>query len=210
MNARFLARLRPAEGRPGGALIAEIKVRSGSGEELLRSRDVAGIVQKYEAAGAACLSVVTGPWFGGSPQLLRAVVEAATLPVLQKDFFSSRIAVAQAAKQGASAVLLTRQILSVRSLFALAEYAESLGLTPFVEVNSSAELADLRLSKNAVLAVNNRDIATRETSGEGAARGLVLCETARAMHARALANCSGIDSPEEARRLIECGFDALS
>jgi thiazole synthase ThiGH ThiG subunit len=29
------------------------------------------------------------------------------------------------------------------------------------------------------------------------------------MHARALANCSGIDSPEEARRLIECGFDAL-
>lgn len=209
MNARFLAQLLPSQTRPGAALIAEIKSRTGSGEDLLRNRDVTAIVRAYEAAGAACISVVTGSWFGGSPELLREVVEAASLPVLQKDFFASRAAVARAAQLGLSAVLLTRQILSQRALLGLAEYAESLGLTPFVEVWSHAELNQLQLSENAVLAVNNKDIATRETSGEGALRGLALYDAARALRAPVLANCSGIDSPEEARGLSERGFDAL-
>jgi len=161
----FLARLQERRRHGQGSLIAELKVRSGSGEELLRGRDVQSVARGYEAAGATCLSVVTGRWFGGTPELLTAVAKATSLPILQKDFLVSRDSLARAAAQGASAVLLTRRLLTKNSLLSLTEYALHLALTPFIEVCSLEELAGSSVGEQVVLAVNNRDIVAREMSG---------------------------------------------
>ena len=62
-------------------IIMEVKRRNGDGQELLGARQVREIVAKYEAAGAPCLSVVTGDWFGGSDGLLHEVATLTRLPV---------------------------------------------------------------------------------------------------------------------------------
>jgi indole-3-glycerol phosphate synthase len=209
VSSGFLARLQERRELGQGSLIAELKVRSGSGEELLRGRDVASVARGYEAAGAACLSVVTGRWFGGTLELLTAVAQATSLPILQKDFLVSRDSLARAAALGASAVLLTRKLLTKSSLLSLTEYAVGLALTPFIEVCSLEELAGSSLGEHVVLAVNNRDIIARETGGDGIARGLALCETAKRANAGALVSSSGIESLADAQRLIAAGFDGL-
>ena len=46
-------------------LIMEVKRRTGEGEELMGERTIPELVAEYTAAGAPCISVVTGRWFGG-------------------------------------------------------------------------------------------------------------------------------------------------
>ena len=65
----FIDALRSAR-RP---LIMEVKCRDAHGTELLDGRAVGEVVRRYARAGAPCLSVVTGRWFGGTPDLLTEV-----------------------------------------------------------------------------------------------------------------------------------------
>lgn len=190
-------------------LIAEIKPRTATGVNLLRERSVAEVVAAYEAARVACISVVTGAWFGGTQDLLMQVIRETQLPVLQKDFVVTRGAVKRASELGAGAVLLTLQLVTPEALRALADYALTLELTPFVEVSSKQEVDGLKLDARAILAVNNRDIQTRETTGDGVARSLELLALARATGAGAVVSASGIETPGAAAQLIEAGFDAL-
>jgi indole-3-glycerol phosphate synthase len=152
---------------------------------------------------------VTGAWFGGTQDLLVQVVRETQLPVLQKDFVVTRGAVKRASELGAKAVLLTLQLTTRDTLRALVDYALTLELTPFIEVSSQQEIDGLRLDARAILAVNNRDIRTRETTGEGAARSLELLALARATGAGAIISASGIESPRTAAQLMRAGFDGL-
>jgi indole-3-glycerol phosphate synthase len=190
-------------------LVAEVKLRSAKGEDLIRDRRVEDVVRAYEDAGAACISVVTGRWFGGTPGLLAEVASATRLPVLQKDFLTSRSSLARAATLGAAAVLLTRRLLARETLAPLVECALSLGLTPFLEVQSAEELAGLAVDERVIVAVNNQDIETREATGAGVARSLALRDAARATGAGAIVSASAIDSPWAAKRLLDAGFDGL-
>src|SRR5688500_15191766 len=88
-------------------VIMELKQRSADGEDLFQGRSTRELVAGYEAAGAPCLSVVTGRWFGGTTDLLREVVAHTNLPVLQKDFLTNTGQLRAANDLGASAVLLT-------------------------------------------------------------------------------------------------------
>ena len=190
-------------------VIAEIKAYTPTEGDLLRHRPVEEIVQQYERAGVACLSVVTGRWFGGSPALLDRVARATSLPVLCKDFIVSRSAIERSRDLGAAAVLLTRKLVNVSLLKALAECALSLGLTPFIEVGSAGELQGLRIDGEAILAVSNRDIGVKETDGGNITTSLSLLEAARVTGAGAVVSASAITTADEAAQLLNAGFDGL-
>src|SRR3954468_10641202 len=105
----FAAALRrpPPTTGSGIAVIAEIKRRSPSKGPLAPDLDPAVLAKTYEAAGAACLSVLTDTeFFGGSVADLRAAREATALPVLRKDFTVSAHDVCDARIMGADCVLL--------------------------------------------------------------------------------------------------------
>ena len=95
-------------------IVMEVKRQDADGNDLLGGRAVTDLVADYEAAGAPCLSVVTGRWFGGTPDLLREVTARTGLPVLQKDFITRPSQLADARDLGASAVLLTAGLLPRR------------------------------------------------------------------------------------------------
>ena len=182
-------------------VIAEIKAYTPTEGDLLRHRPVEEIVQQYERAGVACLSVVTGH--------LDRVARATSLPVLCKDFIVSRSAIERSRDLGAAAVLLTRKLVNVSLLKALAECALSLGLTPFIEVSSAGELQGLRIDGEAILAVSNRDIGVKETDGGNITTSLSLLEAARVTGAGAVVSASAITTADEAAQLLNAGFDGL-
>lgn len=193
----------------GTPVIAEIKCRTGAGADLLLGRDPARIAQAYADAGAACLSVVTGRWFGGTAGLLRDVVGVSRLPVLRKDFITSERQLTESVALGASAVLLTAQLLPATTLRRLVERALAAGLTPFVEVTGEAEVAAVPHAAECVIAVTNKDIRTRETGAADLGRSLRLLPAVMATGTRLPVSASGIDEPATAARLLAAGYAGL-
>jgi len=209
MIGSFLTRLRSWRSDGTMPIIAELKPRSPEHGDLLRGRRIEDIVAAYEAAGAACISVVTGRWFGGSPDLLEQVAATTKLPILQKDFIVTAAAMSRSAAMGASAVLLTRTLIMRQALLRLVDEALALGVTPFVELASPAELCDLELPPEAIAAINNKDIRSKERSGDGVSRSFELLAMAKATGAGAIVSASGIASPAVARSLLAAGYDGL-
>ncbi len=205
MSPDFLGALLASD-RP---VIMEVKRRSADGDDLVGTRTVAEVVADYEAAGAPCLSVVTGRWFGGTGDLLREVVRVTDRPVLQKDFITTRAKVDAACELGAAAVLLTASLLTRSSLRTLVGHSTALGLTPFVEVASEAEAEMVPWGEHCVVAVNNKDIATREREAGDVGRSAILLDAVRRTGTRCPVSASGIDRPEVGARLLDAGFAGL-
>lgn len=143
----------------GLSLIAEVKQASPS-QGAIATLDPAQAAREYAAGGAAAISCLTEPrHFGGSPEALRAVVQAVPLPVLRKDFVVHPAMLREAAEWGASAALLMVSVLGER-LGEFLDMAEHLGLDALVEVHDEYEL-DLALSaRPRILGINNRDLTT--------------------------------------------------
>ncbi|QIQ01086.1 indole-3-glycerol-phosphate synthase [Streptomyces liangshanensis] len=205
MTARFLEALLAAE-RP---LVMEVKRRDAHGYDLLGGRTPAAIVESYEKAGAPCVSVVTGRWFGGTTALLRDVAALTDLPLLQKDFITRKDQLTAARELGASAVLLTAALLPRSSMRTLITGCLSEGLTPFVEVTQEAELDGLPHADECVIAVNNKDIKTKERDRGDLDRSLALLPALRASGTRCPVSASAIDSPAAAARLLDAGYAGL-
>ncbi|REE99953.1 indole-3-glycerol-phosphate synthase [Thermomonospora umbrina] len=190
-------------------VIMELKPRSADGEDLFRGRSPAEIVARYEAAGAPCLSVVTGRWFGGDADLLAEVVGRTDLPVLQKDFITNAGKLRAASDLGASAVLLTAALLPGAALARLAERALALGLTPFIEVADLAEVEALPSCEGCVVAVNNKDIRVRERGDADLDRSRRLLPAVRRTGTPCPVSASGIDDPRVAAGLLNAGYAGL-
>ncbi|PRH79212.1 indole-3-glycerol phosphate synthase [Streptomyces solincola] len=205
MTTPFIEALLAAE-RP---LVMEVKRRDADGLDLIAGRTPADIVAAYEEMGAPCISVVTGRWFGGTPELLRDVARITRLPVLQKDFITRAGHLEQARDLGASAVLLTAGLLPAVSLGKLVTAALRAGLTPFVEVTSEEELAAVPHPRDCLIAVNNKDIRRRERGQAEIDRSLDLLPALRATGTPCPVSASGIDGPAAAARLLDEGYAGL-
>lgn len=190
-------------------LIMEVKRQDADGNDLLGGRSVAEVVARYEEAGAPCISVVTGHWFGGTEELLVEVAGLTDLPLLRKDFVTSRSQLARTRELGASAVLLTAKLLPAGVLARLAGHALELGLTPFVEIADEAEAAAVPPGPHCVVAVNNKDIATRERLPGDLDRGTDLLPAVLRTGTRCTVSASGIADPVRAARLLDAGFQGL-
>ncbi len=190
-------------------VVMELKPRGAGGEDLFQGRTPGQLVALYEAAGAPCLSVVTGRWFGGTTDLLRAVVGHSRLPVLQKDFLTNAGQLRDARDLGASAVLLTASLLPRAALVKLVGTSLSLGLTPFIEVTTEAEVAGLPPCDECVVAVNNKDIRDRERGAADIERSLRLLPAVQRTGTPCPVSASGIDGAGVAARLLDAGFGGL-
>ncbi len=161
--------LRAALGRDDRInVIAEIKRASPSKGDIRGAVDPAALVRKYEANGAAAVSVLTEEdFFKGSLEDLRVVKSATRLPVLRKDFTISEWQIYEAAGAGADAVLLIVAALDDELLTRLRRVAEDeLEMDALVEVHDAAELRRALACGATVIGVNNRNLRTFEVSLE--------------------------------------------
>lgn len=192
-----------AGGKP--RLIAEAKKASPSKGLLVPDYDAPALARRYEAAGAACLSVLTEPrYFQGALDHLSAARAATALPCLRKDFLFDPYQVFEARAAGADAVLLIAAILPRHSLVALRDLAGYLGMVALVEVHEERELERALGAGARLIGINNRDLRTFHVSLETTARLRPLVPTDRLVVAE-----SGIHTREDVRRLRDLGVDAM-
>jgi indole-3-glycerol phosphate synthase len=190
-------------------IIMEVKRSDGEGAELMGERTIAEIVGRYVAVGAPCISVVTGRWFGGDDDMLREVAGLTDLPLLKKDFITREKQMVAAKEMGASAVLLTAKILPAKTFQHLIELALGHGLTPFVEVVDQAELESVTHPHDCVIAVNNKDINTREREPGDIDTSRSLLEATIQAGTPCPVSASAILDPRIAAELIDAGFRGL-
>jgi indole-3-glycerol phosphate synthase len=150
---------------PGAAVIAEIKRASPSVGLIARNFDPAAIAAMYQAAGADAISVLTETDnFLGELAHLDIARANAKLPILRKDFLSTRYQVVQSAAYGADAILLIVAGLNDEELRELLDEAARWSLDVLVEVHDETELMRALALKVTLLGINNRNLRTFETN----------------------------------------------
>lgn len=153
------------------SVIAEVKKASPSKGVFVEDFRPAEIASRYEAGGAACLSVLTDePYFQGCLADLEAARAAVSIPALRKDFTIHEAHVHEAAAHGADAILLIAAILSVEEMRRFRELAAQYRMDAIVEVHDAEELRAALDSGPAILGVNNRNLHTFEVSLETSLR----------------------------------------
>jgi indole-3-glycerol phosphate synthase len=187
------------------AVIAEVKKASPSRGVIRPDFDPVAIARSCAGGGAAALSVLTEErFFQGRLDFLAPIRAAVDLPLLRKDFLFDPYQVVEARAFGADAVLLIVAILDDASLGELLAAAGSAGLDVLTEVHTESEVDRALAAGARLIGVNNRDLGTFETT----------LATAERLRPRlpggvvAVAE-SGIESAEDVRRLMACGYDAF-
>ena len=187
-------------------VIMEVKRSDADGAELMGERTVPEIIAEYTAVGAACISVVTGRWFGGNDDMLREAVAATDLPILKKDFITREKQVIEAKEMGASAALLTARIMPRSSFQKMIETILEHGLTPFVEVADHDEIASVVRAEECIVAINNKDIRTQEREPGDIDQSRSLLEATIATGTPCTVSASAITEPKVAAELVALGF----
>jgi indole-3-glycerol phosphate synthase len=155
----------------GVAVIAEVKRSSPSKGALAAIADPAALAADYESGGASVISVLTERRkFGGDIDDLAQVRNRVDVPVLRKDFIVTSYQLWEARAYGADLALLIVAALEQQALISLIERAESIGLTPLVEVHTEEELARAIDAGARVIGVNARDLATLQVDRNTFAR----------------------------------------
>jgi indole-3-glycerol phosphate synthase len=193
----------------GPAVIAEIKKASPSKGLIRADFDVEWLARRYQAGGAAALSVLTDePFFQGSLRNLELASKAMKLPCLRKDFMVNEYQIVEARAHRADAILLIAAALASDEMKRFAQMARGMDLDVLVEVHTGDEL-DLvldALGENGAdaIGVNNRDLKSFEVSLETSLKliGRIPASVVRVAE-------SGIATAEDLARLRTAGFDAF-
>ena len=191
------------------AVIAEIKKASPSKGLIRADFDVKWLARRYEAGGAAALSVLTDePYFQGGLINLELASQAVSLPCLRKDFMVDEYQFVEARAHRGDAILLIAAALTDSEMKRFAKVAHDLALDVLVEVHTARELDRvldaLGESGADAIGVNNRDLKTFEVRLETS-----LELVARIPNGVVRVAESGLSTPEDIARLRAAGFDAF-
>jgi indole-3-glycerol phosphate synthase len=141
--------------------------------------------------------------------MLREVAAMTDLPLLKKDFITREKQLVAAKEMGAAAVLLTAKILPAKTFQHLIELALEHGLTPFVEIVDEAELHSVIHAEDCIVAVNNKDINTREREPGDIDTSRALLEATIQAGTPCPVSASAILDPRIGAELIDQGFKGL-
>jgi indole-3-glycerol phosphate synthase len=185
----------------GPAIVAEIKRASPSVGIIVPKLDPAALARTFAVAGADAISVLTeSDHFLGDLAYLDVVRAAAALPVLRKDFLSTRYEVVQSGAYGADALLAIVAGLDDEALAAMLDEARRYELDVLVEVHTEAELRRARAAGASLLGINNRNLHTFETDLAVTEELLPLVGPDAIVISE-----SGVKSQDDVRRLVARG-----
>ncbi|HNB22842.1 MAG TPA: indole-3-glycerol phosphate synthase TrpC [Candidatus Melainabacteria bacterium] len=143
-------------------IIAEVKPRSPSMGSASSSFDLASVIATYNKYARAISVLTDEKYFGGSLQLLSAVKQHTSLPVLCKDFIISKYQVYEARAAQADAILLIVKSLEDKELSDLYAHCSELGMTAVVEVQNEQEIERALKIDPQLILVNNRNLDSLE------------------------------------------------
>ncbi len=191
------------------AVISEVKPSSPREKiQDVTPSDAASIGKIMEEAGASGISVLTEPhYFKGSKENLKNVRKNVTIPVLRKDFVIDERQIDECEND---IILLIAAILRDK-LPTFVETALSRGIEPLVEVHNLEDLDFAFKSKARLLGINNRDLDTLEVNISATEKLLPHIRDHETENNRKylVISESGIGNPDDARRMIKAGADAL-
>lgn len=143
-------------------IIAEIKVHSPKYGDLLKGRSEMDILRIYEEAGAVGISYITDKQhFNGNFDMFKKICENTELPVLRKDFLTTKDEIEKTASAGASTVLIIARLLKEKTA-EFVDYALECGLDTLVEVHNTEEIEIAKSTNTTMIGINNRDISKLE------------------------------------------------
>jgi len=186
------------------AVIAEVK-RASPSAGTIADADASTQAARYEAAGAAAVSVLTeATHFDGALGDLRAVRVSVGLPVLRKDFLVHPSQLIESRAEGADAVLLIASCLNEQELRSALSIASDLGLGTLVETHTEADLDKVLSLEAPVVGVNARNLESLEVDVDRA-----LAQLRRIPRDRVAVMESGISDPAHVRAAVQAGASAV-
>ena len=193
-------------------IIAEFKRRSPSKGWIKEEGQASVIPLAYQQNGAAAVSILTDEkFFGGHDDFIRTARQSGvTIPVLYKNFIIDDLQLCQAARCGASAVLLIAACLSMEQCGKLIDTAHSLQLEVLLEMHSEEELQYASLQPD-LCGINNRNLGSFVTDVTTSFRMAERLHSACSSSPQQplLVSESGISSPQTVKALRQAGFSGF-
>ncbi|NTU57589.1 MAG: indole-3-glycerol phosphate synthase TrpC [Chlorobiaceae bacterium] len=199
----FYSGIRSHDG--GISLIAEIKKASPSRGVLVEDFRPLELAAEYASLGASAFSVLTDrKYFQGSPDYLRAVTNAVSIPVLRKEFIIDETQIYETRLMGADAALLIVAALEPSQLGDYLQLFGELGLHALVEVHDLKELEIALEQGSRIVGVNNRDLRDFTVDLQTSVR--LKAEMPQGIIAVAE---SGMKRKDDILMMQQAGFDAV-
>lgn len=190
---------------PGLHVISELKKASPSKGLIREDFRPADLARELTDAGAAALSVLAEPHkFLGGEENVRIARANTDLPILFKDFVSTRYQILRVRACGADAVLLIAAVLGDVEMSDLLSYARSLGMEALVETHTEDEISRAVGVGAKIIGVNCRDLKTFHTDPSITAGLIRLIPEGVIRIAE-----SGMRSKEDLRLLRAAGADGF-
>jgi indole-3-glycerol phosphate synthase len=189
-------------------VIPDIKLFSPKEGNLMRGRNPVDYALLMENAGAPVISVVTEyEHFGGSLKLLEKISEVVTVPILRKDFITTKGQIKDSKSAGADAVLLIVSMLEIKSLKEIIEFTLMNDLEPVVEVHNENELKMIEEFNLSIIGINNRNILKYETDDGNISTTELLGKYKK--NNVFLLSESSIMNKDDVKRAISAGADGV-